>query len=86
VRVEVAIVRKRRGRCSELLANGHFGKYARCRKPRSFLPATGTTRWSYALRQRLPLGYYVVYARAIDNAGQQQSSFGTKSRRPFRVR
>jgi hypothetical protein len=87
VRVEVAIVRKLRGRrCRELRANGRFTKARRCRRPRSFLPARGTTRWSFKLARKLPRGRYVVYARAIDNAGQQQTSFGRKSRRSFRVR
>jgi hypothetical protein len=86
VRVEVAVVRKRRGRCRELQPSGRFGRWRRCRRPRAFLAAQGTTRWSYRLRRRLGPGYYVVYARAIDNSGRQQISFGTKSRRPFRVR
>jgi hypothetical protein len=87
VRVEVAVVRKRRGNCRELQPNGRrFGASHRCRRPRSFLLANGTTKWSFKLRGRLKKGYYVVYARAIDNSGRQQISFGTKSRRPFRVR
>jgi hypothetical protein len=87
VRVEVAVVRKRRGNCRELQRGGkRFGGSHRCRRPRSFLLAKGTTKWSFRLRGRLKKGYYVVYARAIDNAGKQQISFGTKSRRPFRVR
>ena len=85
-RVEVAVVRKRGGRCRELQRSGRFGKSRRCRRPRSFLVAKGTTRWTFKLRRRLARGYYVVYARAIDNTGHQQLSFGTKSRRPFRVR
>jgi hypothetical protein len=86
VRVEVAVVRKRRNRCRELGAHQRFSGWHRCRRPRSFLPAIGTTRWTFKLRRRLAKGYYVVYARAIDNSGRQQTSFGTKSRRPLRVR
>jgi hypothetical protein len=87
VRVEVAVIRKRRGRCRELVSSGRrFSGWHKCRRPRSFLAAKGTTKWSYKLRPRLKPGYYVVYARAIDNSGRQQVSFGTKSRRPFRVR
>jgi hypothetical protein len=86
-RVEIAVVRKRGGNCRELRRGGkRFGGSHRCRRPRSFLVAKGTTKWSFKLRARLKKGYYVVYARAIDNAGKQQVSFGTKSRRPFRVR
>jgi hypothetical protein len=86
VRVEVAVVRKRRNRCRELGSSQHFSGWHRCRRPRSFLTAEGTTSWSLKLLPRLTKGYYVVYARAIDNSGQQQVSFGTKSRRAFRVR
>jgi hypothetical protein len=86
VRVEVAVVNKRRGRCRELRSNGRFTRFGKCHRPRSFLVAKGTTKWSFNLRTRLGRGYYVVYARAIDNSGRQQTSFGTKSRRPFRVR
>jgi hypothetical protein len=86
VRVEVAVVRKRRNRCRELGSNQRFSGWHRCRKPRSFLAAKGTTRWTFNLRPRLAKGYYVVYARAIDNSGRQQTSFGTKSRRPLRIR
>jgi hypothetical protein len=87
VRVEVALVRKRGGNCRELKRSGRsFGGSHRCRRPRTFLVAKGTTKWSFKLRGRLKKGYYVVYARAIDNSGRQQISFGTKSRRPFRVR
>jgi hypothetical protein len=86
-RVEVAVVRKRGGNCRELQRGGRrFGGSHRCRRPHSFLVAKGTTKWGFRLRARLKRGYYVVYARAIDNAGHQQVSFGTKSRRPFRVR
>jgi hypothetical protein len=87
VRVEVAVVRKRRNSCRELLSlSGRFSSFHHCRRPHSFLVAKGTAKWSFNLRHRLARGYYVVYARAIDNSGRQQITFGTKSRRPFRVR
>lgn len=86
VKVEIALVHKTGGNCRELLASGRFSKKRRCRRPRSFITAKGTTRWSYKLRHRLKRGYYVVYSRATDDAGHKQFSFGTKSRRPFRVR
>jgi hypothetical protein len=87
VRVEIALVRKRGGNCRELKRSGRgFGGSHRCRRPRTFLVAKGTRKWSFKLRTRLKKGYYVVYSRATDNSGRQQISFGTKSRRPFRVR
>ena len=48
--------------------------------------AKGTTRWTWRLKKRLPPGYYVLYARAIDNAGQQQVDYPTRARRPFRIK
>jgi hypothetical protein len=79
-------VQKKRNKCRELKANQKFQRYHRCRRPRSFLNASGTSKWTFKLRRALKPGYYVVYSRAIDNTGQRQVLFGTKSRRPFRVR
>jgi hypothetical protein len=84
--VDVALVRKRRGRCRHLLPSGRFSKATRCHGPAVFQPATGTVKWRFRLEERLDRGYYVVYSRAVDDSGRKQLSFGTKSRRPFRVR
>jgi hypothetical protein len=51
-----------------------------------FFKATGTTRWTWRLKKRLPPGYYVLYARATDNTGQQQVDYPTRARRPFRIK
>ena len=72
--------------CRDLLASGLLSSSHRCGRPRSFITAKGTTKWTFALSGKLGPGYYVLYARAIDNKGLKQTSFGTKSRRPFRVR
>jgi CSLREA domain-containing protein len=85
-KVEVALVYKTGGDCRELLASGRFSARHRCRRPRLFVKAKGTRRWSFTLSHRLKRGYYVVYSRATDDAGHTQLLFGTKSRRPFRVR
>src|SRR4051794_38253020 len=87
VRVEVAIQTKSRGNiCRQLKHNLKFSKRRHCGKPRVFFKASGTTKWSWKLGRRLPPGYYVMYARAIDNAGQQQVDYPTRARRPFRIR
>ena len=87
VRVEVAIQTKRAGnRCRQLQHNLRFSRERHCGKPRVFFKATGTTHWKWRLGKRLPRGYYVLYARATDNAGQQQVDFPTRARRPFRIR
>jgi hypothetical protein len=87
VRVEVAIQTKSRGNiCRQLKHNLKFSKRRHCGKPRVFFVAKGTTKWSWKLGRRLPPGYYVLYARAIDNAGQQQVDYPTRARRPFRIK
>jgi hypothetical protein len=87
VRVEVAIQTKSRGNiCRQLKHNLKFSKRRHCGKPRVFFKATGTTKWRWKLKRKLPPGYYVLYARAIDNAGQQQVDYPTRARRPFRIR
>jgi hypothetical protein len=87
VRVEVAIQTKSRGNiCRQLKHDLNFSKRRHCGKPRVFFRAKGTTHWSWKLGRRLPPGYYVLYARAIDNAGQQQVDYPTRARRPFRIR
>jgi hypothetical protein len=87
VRVEVAIQNKIRGnRCRQLNHNLRLSRARHCGKPRVFHLATGTTRWKWRLKRRLPPGRYVLYARATDNRGQQQVDFPTRARRSFRVR
>jgi hypothetical protein len=86
-KVQVALVYKSGGKCRDLLTkSGRFSNSHRCGRPRLFITAKGTTKWTFALAGQLAPGYYVLYARAIDNKGLTQTSFGTKSRRPFRVR
>ena len=87
VRVEVAVQTKRAGnRCRQLQHDLRFSRERHCGKPRVFFRATGTIHWTWRLRKRLPRGYYVLYARAIDNAGQQQVDYPTRARRAFRIR
>jgi hypothetical protein len=87
VRVDVAVQTKRAGnRCRQLQHNLSFSRERHCGKPRVFFKATGTTKWTWRLRKRLPPGYYVLYARATDNTGQQQVDYPTRARRPFRIK
>jgi hypothetical protein len=55
---------------------------------RPFLPARGTTRWTFRLKRHLPRGRYVVYSRAVDSAGDAERSFTAArgNRIAFRVR
>lgn len=84
-RVELAIVRRSGGKCTQLTARGRFTALAKCAAPSSFLRARGTTRWSLKVRG-LPKGSYTVFARAIDSANQRQGGFGPGNKKAFRVR
>jgi hypothetical protein len=84
--VEVAIVRRVRGKCRELLEQGVFGKRRKCRVPHSFLHASGKRKWKFRLERKLHRGRYTVYARAVDSKGHRQTKFSKKSRRKFRVK
>lgn len=86
VRVEVSVVSKRGSVCRDMRKSRKFSRRHRCGKPRIFLRAKGTKKWSFKLANRLPPGYYVVYARATDSKGHVQKVYDTKNRRPFRVR
>jgi parallel beta-helix repeat protein/predicted outer membrane repeat protein len=85
-KVDVAIVNKRNGKCRQLLKSLEWSSYRKCGRTSSFLPAEGTTKWSYKLKKQLEAGYYVVYSRAHDGAGQRQFLFGEKSRRAFIIK
>jgi hypothetical protein len=57
-----------------------------CSTP-TWLRATGTARWHYALRHALPRGSYVVRSRAVIRAGFPETSFSRSdgNLRSFRV-
>jgi hypothetical protein len=84
--VQVAILMKVHGRCRAVLGSGKLGKRRSCSLPTGFRSAAGTNKWSYRLQDALPAGSYVVFARATDNKGQKQTSFGHRSKRSFKVR
>jgi len=70
-RVAIAVSRKAHGRCRLLTAKRRLSHRTRCAH-RRWLPARGSTRWSFRLPQRLPKGVYVIRTRAIDFAGNAQ--------------
>ena len=84
-KVEVAVVKKARGRCRSMRASGRFGRARSCAAPPAFLAAKGTGKWSFKAKRRLKRGNYFAIARATDDKGQVQTTFGTASIDPFRV-
>jgi hypothetical protein len=67
-RVTIAVSRKARGRCRLLTTQRRLSHRTRCARHR-WLPARGSTRWSFRLPRRLPKGLYVIRIRALDFAG-----------------
>ena len=82
-RVDIAVIRRGKA-CRVLGARGRLVKGTKrggaC-APR-FLKATGTNRWSFTLKRKLPKGRYVLLVRATDGQGKRETSFARKA---FRV-
>jgi len=80
-RVTVTVrTRMKHRRCRYLGPDGRLGKRARCRRgPR--LLAHGTAHWRLSVRAKLPPGRYVLVARAVDSAGNEE-----KARKGTRLR
>lgn len=72
-KVEIAIVSVKGSKCTEMTSTkGKFGK-TNCKAPAFKLAATGTSKWSLKLKKALKKGSYVIYARAVDSAGQKSA-------------
>jgi hypothetical protein len=71
-KVELAVVAIKGAKCTEMSAKGRFGK-ADCKAPAFKLAASGGTSWSLKLSKALKKGSYVLYARAVDSAGQKSA-------------
>jgi hypothetical protein len=72
-RVDVAVQRFSKGaRCQSLLGNGRLGRTKSCRKPVTWLRASGTRNWTFTKSVRLPRGQYKVWVRGTDRAGNQE--------------
>jgi hypothetical protein len=76
-RVEVAVSRKRGRRCRNLTPKGKLGRRTSCAH-RRWLPAAGTTSWSFRLPRRLRKGTYAVRTRALDFAGNVGRAHGRR--------
>ena len=85
-KVEFGLLQQGKGGCKQLTAAGKFAKAAKCTQPDVFLPAKGTTKWSYSLKKGLPKGKYVAFSRATDSAGAVEGGFGRKNKRTITVK
>ena len=77
-KVRVAIGRKVGSGCRFLRANGRFGSRRSCLRTQ-YITARGTNRWTLRLRARLPRGSYLLWSRAIDNAGTIERKFARRN-------
>lgn len=69
-KVQLALVNVKGKKCKEMKSTkGKFSK-ANCKAPKFFLTASGTDKWQLKLKKKLKKGSYVLYARAVDTAGQ----------------
>ena len=85
--VSVAIGRVvRGGKCRFLQANGSFTSPPRSCLRTSYLPARGTTSWSFSKRARLPRGHYSVWVRGRDAAGNVERKDKRRNLARLRIR
>jgi hypothetical protein len=84
-KVEIALIRVKGDDCQTMTSSGTF-KPSECSPPKTFVAAKGTTKWSYKLKKKLKKAKYVLYSRAVDNAGLAESQWGSKNRKQFTVR
>ena len=61
------------------------GSSRRC-SPRTWLRASGSTRWRFRLPRRLPPGVWTIYVRASDANGLRERSFTARDRNRAAVR
>lgn len=85
VQVSVSVARSVGKRCRFLRQNGSFGPLSSCRRT-TYLPARGTTTWSFVRRRRMPAGRYTVWTRAVDAAGNVERKASKRNLLRPRVR
>jgi len=71
-KVSVAIARLAGGRCQFLKHNGRLSRPRACKRPIN-QTASGASTWRYRQSTTLPPGRYLVWVRAIDEAGSRQA-------------
>src|SRR5262249_44140613 len=66
--VGVAIARIKGKKCGFLSSGHRWGKYGSC-KPKSYLKASGTYSWAFALKLKFAKGSYWVWDHPVDSSG-----------------
>jgi hypothetical protein len=70
-RVDLAISRRLGKRCQWLQPSGGFGRTTTC-TGKTYVTATGTSKWTFRLKAKLARGTYAVVPRAIDAVGNME--------------
>jgi hypothetical protein len=78
-RVAISLLVKKHGKCRNLTGAKKLGRRISCSK-RHWLPAAGSSRWSFRVPKKLPKGRYVIRTRAVDFAGNVESQHGRRLR------
>ncbi|MBJ7353557.1 MAG: hypothetical protein JHC98_01920 [Thermoleophilaceae bacterium] len=87
-RVEIAVLKvgpKKSKKCLWLRSNkARFSSVKRSRKngcaKQKWLKVSGTTKWTYKLKKRLPTGKYTIYARATASGGAPEAVFSKSAK------
>jgi hypothetical protein len=82
--VSVTLGRRVGKQCRFARASGAFGPKVSCQRT-SYLPATGTTTWTFLFRHRLPAGRYLAWIRAVDSAGNRERKAKSRNLVTFKL-
>lgn len=85
VAVTVSVARAVGARCRFLRPDGTFGSPTSCLRT-TYLPATGTSRWSFTRRAPFPRGRYKLFVRGVDADGNVERKARGRTNHALRLR
>ncbi len=85
VQVSVSVARAVGKQCRFLRQNGTFGPVKSCLRT-SYLPAKGTSSWTFAQKLALRRGQYKIFVRGVDAVGNVERKAKTRNFLRLRVR
>jgi dienelactone hydrolase len=85
VRVAVAVARVEGTRCRMLQPGGRLSAPRACSRL-AYLPARGTSKWTFSRRLALPTGSYRIAVRGVDAAGNTERPQAGRATLTLRVR